>query len=402
MWPRRGGQGAYRKWLDDELVARFVDAVGDGEVWGRKWAVYNTLKSLAIFCEVNSLSPSKLVERLKDDGDSRELWERFLVALRRRGVKGTSVKNFIVGIRNFLDYYEVLDNVNWEQVNRLKRKLFSGSLSKNIYARSEGELTKPLIRRILLQSCKSARDRALVLLLASSGISFGDALNLNVGDIENLWGEQDCYMIQYLRKKTATKATTFITKECRDWILEYLRERERKGEKIGPKSPLFVSYFGHEPKRMSYVRGVYIMRRLFDNAGLSEEIGVDAAGRKRYKYHTHLFRKYFRTALRNAGVDRIYVEAMMGHDIHSMFGIEMVYDKQADKPEVLMEQYRRALHELTFLEQAEGQVVTAEELERLVQRIKELEAKVKILQMLDRNVMERSSRKNSDRKKRRW
>ncbi|RLE63165.1 MAG: hypothetical protein DRJ38_08205 [Thermoprotei archaeon] len=395
----RGVRGGYSEILGDPLGRRCVEGVGGGRVDGNHWAVYGPLKALAFFCRVNGISPSELVERLKNGGDSRELWERFLMALKQRGCTGVTVKRYLVGLRGFLDYYNVIDRVNWNYVNRLKRRIFGKGLSKNVYARREGELTKPLIRRILIESCKSNRDRAFVLLLATSGISFGDALALRVGDIENLWFEQDCYMIQYVRRKTGVKATTFITRECRDWIVRYLEERKGKGEVITPDSPLFANSTCTGPLRRT--RAIFMMRRIFDNAGLTETIGVDARGKKRYKYHTHLFRKYFRTALRNAGVDRIYVEAMMGHDIHSMFGVEMVYDKQADKPDVLREQYRRALHELTFLEESESQAgVSIEDLEYILQRIKELEAKFEIMNMLDRNIMQNISRNNSGRRRR--
>jgi len=190
-------------------------------------------------------------------------------------------------------------------------------------------------------------------------------------------------MVQYIRSKSGIKTTTFITYETRKWIVKYLAQREMSGEKIGKDSLLVVNENGGP---LSRKRANRILRRIFERAGLNQVIGIDAACRKRYKYHPLLFRKYFRTALRNAGIDRIYVEAMMGHDIHSMFGVEMVYDKQADKPEVLREQYLKAIPELTFLEQAEGgrgQAVTVEDLARLVERIKELEAKIKLLDMLD-------------------
>ena len=373
---------SYRRFLGDPLVRRFVEVVGGGRVSGRDWAVYGPLRALAFFCRVNGVTPSELVERFRDGGDHDEVWEAFFSALKARGYTGVTVKRYLTGIRAFLSFYKVGRKVDWDYVNELKRRIFGRGLTKNVYARREGELTKDLIRRILVTSCRSLRDKVMVLVMATSGMSFGDLLAARVGDFEDLHKDQDCYMIQYVRKKTGTKATSFITKECRNWILEYLESRRKRGEAVTSDSPLIANDKGGFIGKTTAIK---ILRRIFDNAGLSEEIGVDARGKKRYKYHAHLFRKYFRTALRNAGVDRIYVEAMMGHDIHSMFGVEMVYDKQADKPEVLREQYLKAIPELTFLEPVEGkkQEVTVEDLAYLVERIKELEAKVKLLDMID-------------------
>lgn len=95
---------------------------------------------------------------------------------------------------------------------------------------------------------------------------------------------------------------------------------------------------------------------------------------KRYTYRPSLLRKYFRTALRNAGIDRIYAEAMMGHDIYSRFGIETTYDKQVDDPEILRIQYLRALPELTFTEPPP--VTYFEKLRMLQEEIERLETKI--------------------------
>ena len=375
---------AYRRFLDDPLVREFVEVVGGGRVDGRRWCVYGPLRGVSALCLACGLTPSELVERLRSGGDCADVWKRFFTFLRGRGCTGVTVRRLLTGIRGFLSYYNVLRSVDWDYVNELKRRVFGRGLTRNVYARQEGELTRDLIRRILIESCRTTRDRVFVLVMATSGVSFGDALKLRVGDFEDLHPEQDCYMLQYVRSKTGQKATTFITRECRDWILKYLDERRRAGEAITHESPLLAGKAG-DGRPLRRTRAIQIIRRIFDSAGLTETIGVDARGKRRYKYHGHLFRKYFRTALRNAGVDRIYVEAMMGHDIHSMFGVEMVYDKQADKPEVLREQYLKALHELTFLEpvQGRGQEVTVDDLARLVERIKELEAKIKLLDMMD-------------------
>lgn len=367
----------YRGLLGDPVVRRFVELSGGFEALRRGEGAYTSLKALAFFCRVSGLGPGELVEALKNGRE--DLWELFFGELRRTGRTGITANRYLAGLRAFLRYVRVRE-IDWEYVNEVKRRVYGRGLTRNLFAEREGELTKDLIRTILIEACRNYRDRVLVLFLATTGMSFGDLLKRRVGDIQDLWEEKDLYRIDYVRSKTGVKVTTFTTREARDILIKYLEQRKSKGEQIGPRSPL-IARIGAKP--MKRTRAVVIIRRIFERCGLNEVIGRDARGRKRYKYHAHLFRKYFRTALRNAGVDRIYAEALMGHDIRSMFGVEMVYDKQADDPYVLEEQYRKALGELTFLtfggEQGEGKRL--ELLEELMERLEKLEAKMRLIEM---------------------
>jgi len=375
---------AYRRFLDDPLVREFVGVVGGGRVDCARWIVYGPLRGVSVLCRVAGVSPSELVERIRGGDGCDDVWKRFFAYLKERGYTGVTANRLLTGIRGFLKYFDVSSNVDWDRVNELKRRVFGAGVKRNIFARLEGEVTKDMIRRILLDACKSNRDRVLILVMATSGISFGDALKLRIGNFENLWEEKECYRLDYVRSKTGIKVTTFITRECRDRILMYLDERQKSGEIITSDSPLFANKLGAK-EALKRSNAIKILRRIFDAAGLNEVVGVDAHGEKRYKYHPHLLRKYFRTALRNAKVDRIYAEAMMGHDIDAMFGVEMVYDKQAKKPDVLREQYIKALPELTFLQPIEvkGLAIAPDELEQLYQRLNELEAKLKLLYQLE-------------------
>ncbi len=360
--------GGFRGVLGDPLVGRFVEVVGAPNRRENNLS-YMALKSLAFMCRVSGLGPSELVERLRDDG-CEELWTSFLLELKRGGRTGATATGYITGIRAFLEFARV--KVDWDYVNRLKRMVYGRGVTRNLFAEREAELTREDVRRLLVEGCRSMRDRAMVMVMATSGISLGDLIRLRVRDLWSIWEDgRPCYMIRYRRAKTGTKATTFITPETRELLLRYLRERG-----AGPDDPLIAKARGGGP--IKDTKAQQIVRAIFARAGYTEEIGRDARGHVRYKYHSHLFRKFFRTALRNAGIERIYVEAMMGHDIRSIFGVEMVYDKQADKPEVLEEHYVKAVPELTFLKEPETRSKAEEDrLRRLEERLMELEAKLR-------------------------
>lgn len=333
--------GGCDRFRGDVLVSKFIEVCGG--CGGRGGSVYNALRALSFFCSVSGLSPSELVEALPE---REELWEKFFMELKRGGVTGITANRYLAGMRTFLAYAKAKRRIDWDYVNELKKRIYGRGLTKNIFAEREGELTRELVREILIHGCKTIRERVMVLVLATSGMSIGDALRLRVGDIQDLDREKDLYMIEYRRKKTGAKAVTFITRETRDMIMKYLDERRKRGHEITAQSPLIANNL---EGFVSLQRVYYIFRKIFDRVGLTDPIGKDAKGNTRHKYHIHLFRKFFRTTLRNVGIERIYVEIMMGHDVRSTFGVEMVYDKQVDKPEVLEEQYRKAIPELTFL-----------------------------------------------------
>jgi len=334
---------------------------------------YKVFHALRLFAEANGVSLEDVSGLLGRD----EAWDRFLTYLRDRGYTGMTVNNIVSKLRIVCDYFSI--RVSWSRVNKLKQMLWRGELSRNPFAENEGELDREKIRRMLFYGCSSLRDKAMILLMATSGISIGDLLALKLKDIEDLHSDRDCYKLEFRRRKTKTKTITFITREARDVLMDYLEERRKRGERVTLDSPIIATWDG---KSLKDTQARMIFYRIFEKAGLQEDIGKDARGHNRKKYHPHLLRKFFRTALRNAGIERIYVEAMMGHDLKSTFGVEMVYDKQADKPEVLEEQYRKAIPQLTFLSELPylEQKKREAELEERVRRLEKILKKLLALQ----------------------
>ena len=365
---------AWRRLLGDPAVEKYVEVVCKSGGLSKSWTLYSVLAAVDVFCRANQLTPSEMIMILKSSENCGKFFVNFLHFLRSQGYTSITIRRYMSGLKDFLIFHNAFSSKEWNYINRLKRRIFGRKLTSNIYSSREGELTQEMIRDILIEGCRSRRERVMVLVMATSGMSFADLLERKIGDFENLWEKRDCYMVEYIRRKSGIKTVTFITPETRRWILKYLTKREKKGEKITKDSPLLVNENGAPLARGTAIK---IMRRIFERAELDEIIGVDAGGRKRYTYHPSLLRKYFRTALRNAGIDRIYVEAMMGHDIYSRFGIEMIYDKQADDPDILRIQYLRALPELTFTEPPpvtyfEKLRILQEEIERLETRIRKL------------------------------
>jgi len=119
---------------------------------------------------------------------------------------------------------------------------------------------------------------------------------------------------------------TFLGQEAAMYIQAYLEVRRRgspKGyippETITDESPLIRDERSKTPKPITPGQIGDIIRHLYMKAGL-----IDKNPRlRRYRVRPHSIRKYFRTQLSALGVDRDYIEYMMGHTVSTYHDIQM-------------------------------------------------------------------------------
>ena len=113
-------------------------------------------------------------------------------------------------------------------------------------------------------------------------------------------------------------------------IDQYLRWREKLGEKFTPNTPLFRREFDTvtEVNRPHPIQSAGIAKRvnlLLENT----EIRVSVKNGKTYRrlMETHAFRKFFKTTCINAGMNPLYSEYLMGH----RSGLTKSYFKPTDQ-----------------------------------------------------------------------
>lgn len=137
-----------------------------------------------------------------------------------------------------------------------------------------------------------------ILFLKDSGISQGDALRLNVGDIEDS-GNGFRY-IRMFRAKEGVDYETFIGPNATNALQKALDYRKRLGHEITNESPLFVKK--HKPSERltaGLIQGS--LRRLSRKAGVIVS--------------THRLRKTFETFLAIGKVHPIILKYWMGHKV---------------------------------------------------------------------------------------
>ena len=248
------------------------------------------------------------------------------------GAAHGTVRNYLFGVKKWFELSGV--KVDWEKIEFPS----SAETSESDRSPSKEELKN------LLNHASSARDRAAIMVLTSSGLRIGTMLSLKVGDVD-FESYPDVAKIKVERKRgrkfvgkrrgsQGRVFFTWITEEAKRALMEYLEERKRAGETLIPDSPLFEDSQG-QGKFVTLENFERVWYRLLKRAGLNEK------SNRQYMLHVHTLRKYFRSNC--VGVDPSYRETWMGHKAGYLDDSYF----RAEEPLHLAE-YRRAIPHLTI------------------------------------------------------
>ncbi len=165
----------------------------------------------------------------------------------------------------------------------------------------------------LSEATKSIRDKAIIIVLAQSGIRVNALTRLTIGMVkDNLDPQIKVPVPLKITDEIDTKISsydiglyyTFLHHESAEALKDYLEQRERKGEDLNNDSPLFLSKRGTGIKIRQIQR---VMKEACERLGLK---GVSA----------HSLRKYFSNIVKNATIDEDTKEFLMGHKLPNSRG----------------------------------------------------------------------------------
>lgn len=246
---------------------------------------------------------------------------------------------------------------------------------------------KEVIRTMLQHA--SLRNKAIVLCSCSSGMGTNEIKNLKVGQFRKGYDpETEITTLHVRRGKVQYDYITFLSPEASRAIKAYLEWRDRgPGIHGGPKLQKT-----HENRRIGgdddwlfvgdYINSLRGNRQLAPHAfiaiyrKLSTAAGEDQAFGKWRSVRSHNMRKYFNSALLNAGADIFFVDFLMGHKIS---GTHEAYYR-AD-PESLKKKYMKYLPFLA-IEDTEVHTIESEEYRKLREQNELLEVKMAKMETL--------------------
>jgi len=251
----------------------------------------------------------KLAERyLKEVKNERDVFNdllRFAASLSDK--PPLTARTYFAGVKEFLASYDI--ELTTQQVKRIRNKLPKGK-SRTV----EADLDHEKLRKILQHM--DLKGKVLVLTLLSSGMRIGEALQIELDDV-NLSTEPAEIIVRGEYTKNGVQRFTFVSKEARDALLEWLRVRNKylraaKNRNKGLRKKGIGSDKDADDRRI-FPFSVDVAERMWKRA--LKKAGLLNKDRKtgRSDLRIHQLRKFFRSQLALKCPVEI-VESLMGHE----------------------------------------------------------------------------------------
>lgn len=278
--------------------------------------------TIAKFSAWSGLEPDDLIAECKDsDGlanpkavaRATQRLDQYYMELKARGLAPKTVGSWVAMVKTFY------------RVNGLSLPL-ARKLGGREITRDRAPTPEELGR---LLDLAELRERVVVTLLALGGFREGTLAQLRYrhvrGDLERGITPVHVHVEAEITKGKYGDYDTFLGREAADILQTYLDARRRGSpdgkippEIIHDESPLIRDRRARIPKPITATQIYEQVHRLYYRAGLLK-------GRHygRYNLRVHSIRKYFRTQLAALGMDRDYIDYMMGHKVSTYHDIRM-------------------------------------------------------------------------------
>jgi integrase len=233
------------------------------------------------------------------------------------------------------------------------------ALSKKKIYRYLGEEERPIENRgynteeiSKMLDVSDERARAIILVLASTGIRIRATIELKLEDLKII-PDYNLYQVR-VYSDSNQRYLTFTTPEAAKAIDIYLKYRERCGERLIPKSPLFRDQFDredvvsiHDVKQIKLRTVERLVSRTVEKSGIRTVERITELHSERGKIRKNVkltagFRKFFDTQLIYSRVEPRTKELFMGHSI----GLDDHYFTPVDT--YVLQEYLKAVDNLTI------------------------------------------------------
>ena len=340
----------------------------------KKHTRLNYLSSMQHYTEYIKKTPVELLEEAEEEIKNGCLMRkrkiksyllRFRGDLKDRGLAPKTVRGYMTGVKSFYATFDIdLPKIN------------NGSS----FAVQPLEKHKKIpVREDIVDILKfaSVRNRAIVLSQCNSGLAQDDMLNLKVGDFLNGYDEiTGVTTLQLRRGKVQYDFITFLGPEASQAVNDYLKWRNRPVTNTGEKKRMerkkrlvnsdsdflfiktdiedtYLHSMDDSDRKLNPGGLMDIYRELARITNKETPFGDWATIR------SHNMRKYFNSALLNAGADIFFVDFVMGHKIDETRAAYFRAD-----PTKLKERYIRYLPFLA-IEETQVKIVESDEYKKL-------------------------------------
>jgi integrase len=169
------------------------------------------------------------------------------------------------------------------------------------------------------------RERVMISMMAVGGFRVSTLLALQYKhvryDLERGVIPLHVHVDAQITKGKYHSYDTFLNEEATEYLKCYLEARRRgtrriKPEQINDNSPIIRNNLSNDVKTITPHGLDKLINALYVRAGVATLLpssSLSKISRKRYDVRIHSLRKFFRTELASRGVERDYIEFMLGH-----------------------------------------------------------------------------------------
>lgn len=227
----------------------------------------------------------------------REMLKEFLRYLREeRKVKPKTIENYFSALSSFYAYLE-FEGYLVKNPILATRKRYLKRYKRGEGNNSERKLISVEEMKMLINSILDMRDKAIVTLLAKSGIRREELIGIDVDDID--WLERS---ITLKPKRKRTNRIIYFDDETARILRRWLRLR---GQREPKTEALFIGEHGERLQR----NGVYTVVTKH-----AQRLGLHNPDSDKMEDHfsPHCCRHWFTTHLRRAGMKREFIQELRG------------------------------------------------------------------------------------------
>jgi len=298
--------------MADDVVRQYLAL--QGERFQRHRRGYALAKVLDIFLRNSGFSSvSDAVKNFSENprnGLAIAL-QRTINELQNQGLKPKSVIFYLHLLKKFLEFHDVPVELAWKKLSKPRK----------VASRVDRLPTLAELQQLIMAP-KSPRLRLLIQLLCQTGMRINEALNLKVDYVDF---ENKIIKIPAAITKTGTPREVPLIGELESAIRRYLQTRKVESPYLFPslRDP-------SRPWSIFKARSAYI--KLLRRLKLDDKTPDGSA----HRLHFHVLRKWFRTQLEGANINRILIDLWMGHNS----GVEKIY--YLPTPEIVRQEIEKA------------------------------------------------------------
>lgn len=364
--------------LNDPRVLQWFELIEAAPSTRRTYGIF-----MRQFCECTKMLPDEhITEAIKEIKAGKIGAERSIlnhIAMFKKCQKDRDVSSNTLGLSMTAvsSFYKVFDIVLPAMSGKRKKR-------EPLYE-NKSALTYKEVKHII-DNTQNAREKAILLLISTSGLARREIINLQMRDIE--FDDEGIGTIYIRRQKTSVDFVTFTTPEAKGALDNYYRWRNRDPKfaiREDGSSFVFVNYQdGGQLNENTYVKLFELM---------AERLGFENKNTKRkglyHRMHSHAFRTFYSRRLEDNGCPRTLIKIFLGHKKTS---IEKAYfDYDPNNPEdvkQLKEKYKLYIKFFSFNSTFEMHSLDKVESKKLEELEKALERKERESTELRQQVLE--------------